>query len=246
MVELDRKERERRERRERGEPSESEEEKKIQPEAQKSFDSDDFEEVEVTDDEDEESGTKRLKTNGNQPQGPVEFNEDDIAYQLAAMGQGDDINIGEEGDRDDNFEEPALNEEDSRALFKDLLDDFHINPYTPWEKIIEEGAIIDDSRYTCLPTMKARREVFDEWSQNRMQQLKKQRENQEKKDPRIAYFAFLAKNATPKLYWPEFKRKYKKEAEMRDTKLSDKDREKAYRDHINRELLSTHFAIVMS
>ena len=241
VVELDRKERERKERRERGEPSESEEEEKKQDDAkaEKDFDSDEFEEVEVTDDEDEESATKRLKIEDDKPEGPLEFNEDDIAYQLALMGQdGGDDYAEQERDMGDDFEEPPLNEEDSKALFVDILDDFHINPYTPWEKVVEEGAIIDDSRYTCLPTMKARREVFDDWSRRRMQQLKEQREQQEKKDPRIAYYAFLSKHATPKLYWPEFKRKHKKEAEMRDSKLSDKDREKAYRDYINRKLPS--------
>ena len=64
--------------------------------------------------------------------------------------------------------------------------------------------------------------------------LKEQRAKEEKKDPRIPFLAFLHKHATPKLYWPEFKRKYKKEAEMRDSSMADKDREKFYRDHINR------------
>ena len=237
VVQLDRKERERRERRERAELSESEADDIADSAKDRDgAESDEYEEVEVTEDEDEdeEATSKRLKTEGEPPNGPVEFNEDDVAFQLAAMGQGDDEDLGDQGDWDEEYEEPPLSEEDSKALFIDLLDDFRINPYTPWEKVIEDGAIIDDNRYTCLPTMKSRREVFDEWSRTRMQQLKEQWEKQEKKDPRIAYFAFLEKNATPKLYWPEFKRKYKKEAELRDTKLSDKDREKAYRDYINR------------
>jgi hypothetical protein len=56
----------------------------------------------------------------------------------------------------------------------------------------------------------------------------------EKQDPRIPYLSFLHAKATPKLYWPEFKRKFKREAELNDRKLGDKDREKLYRDHINR------------
>jgi len=46
--------------------------------------------------------------------------------------------------------------------------------------------------------------------------------------------AFLQEKATPKLYWPEFKRKFKKDAVMSDRKLADKDREKLYREHVNR------------
>jgi hypothetical protein len=48
-------------------------------------DSDEYEEV-VTDD-DEENPSKRQKTDRIEPEEPVEFDEDDITYQLAAMGQ---------------------------------------------------------------------------------------------------------------------------------------------------------------
>lgn len=115
----------------------------------------------------------------------------------------------------------------------DLLDDFQINPFTTWEKVIEEGRIIEDSRYTALPNMKSRREAWSSWSRDRIQDLKERKEKQEKKDPRIRYLAFLQEHATPKLYWPEFKRKFRKEPEMKDTKLSDKDKEKFYREHIS-------------
>jgi hypothetical protein len=124
--------------------------------------------------------------------------------------------------------------EDSTALFKDLLTDFGINPYSPWEKLIEEGKLVDDLRYTALTSMKARKETWEEWSREKIKVLREQRAKEEKKDPRIPFLAFLQKNATPKLYWPEFKRKYKKEPEMRDSSMVDKDREKFYRDHINR------------
>ncbi len=66
------------------------------------------------------------------------------------------------------------------------------------------------------------------------QELKAQRAKEEKKDPRIPYLRFLHEHATPKLYWPEFKRKHRKEEAMKDAHLSDKEREKLYRDHINR------------
>ncbi|CRK25905.1 hypothetical protein BN1723_018251, partial [Verticillium longisporum] len=46
--------------------------------------------------------------------------------------------------------------------------------------------------------------------------------------------ALLQDKANPKLYWQEFKRKYRKEAAMTDPHVKDKDREKWYREHINR------------
>ncbi|QSZ36238.1 hypothetical protein DSL72_007364 [Monilinia vaccinii-corymbosi] len=205
-------------------------------------DSSEYEEVEVTDDEGEdgeENPSKRQRTEEPNPDEPVEFNEDDIAYQLAAMGQDYGLDPGEYDDGNMDDWEPGaegleLTSEDSAALFKDLLDDFGVNPYWPWEKLIEDGKIVEDTRYTALTNMKARREVWDEWSKEKIAQLRELRAKEEKKDPKIPYLTFLQKHATTKLYWPEFKRKYKKEAEMRDASLLDKDREKFYREHINR------------
>jgi hypothetical protein len=204
-------------------------------------DSSEYEEVEVTDDDDEdkENPSKRQRTEDDAPDEPIEFNEDDIAFQLAAMGQEygldpgeyDDGNIGEWEEGAEGLE---LTEEDSVALFKDLLNDYGINPYSPWEKLVEEGKLVDDTRYTALTSMKARKETWDEWSRGKIKQLQELRAKEEKKDPRIPYLGFLQKNATAKLYWPEFKRKYKKEPEMRDSSLADKDREKFYREHISR------------
>ncbi|XMA17483.1 hypothetical protein WAI453_010274 [Rhynchosporium graminicola] len=210
-------------------------------EAEKADDSSEYEEVEVTDDEDEdaENSSKRQRTEKPGPEEPVEFDEDDIAFQLAAMGQEYGLDPGEYGDEHvDGWEEGAegmaITEEDSAALFKDLLNDSGINPYSPWEKLVEDGKLVDDLRYTALTSMKARKEVWEDWTRERIKTLRDLRAKEEKKDPRMPYLAFLQKHANPKLYWPEFKRKYKKEPEMRDTSMADKDREKFYRDHINR------------
>jgi hypothetical protein len=131
-------------------------------------------------------------------------------------------------------EDPVLSEEDCKTLFKELLDDKRVSPYTPWDKILEDGVLYDDDRYKALPNMAARKECFNEWSREKMQYLKEEKAKQQKRDPKIPYLALLDRHATPKLYWPEFRRKYKKEPEMKDGKLSDKDKEKLYRDHIKR------------
>jgi hypothetical protein len=140
------------------------------------------------------------------------------------------------GDEEIYYEDddPVLSKEDCKALFKELLEDTRISPYTPWDKILEDGVLFDDGRYKALPNMKARNECFNEWSREKMQSLKEEKAKQQKLDPRIPYLALLDRHATPKLYWPEFRRKYKKEPEMKDGKLSDKDKEKLYRDHIKR------------
>ncbi|KAF2117264.1 hypothetical protein BDV96DRAFT_611721 [Lophiotrema nucula] len=249
VVEFDRIEREKRERRERGDPSEDEDETMAEIEAELAAaeekmqaemievdgdvgmeDEEEYEEVEVTDDEGEEGAepsAKRQRT--EEPQGQpedetMEMGEDDIAWQLAAM----------EEQYEDEEEGLPLTDEDCKALFKELLDDTGLSPYTPWDKIIDDGILFDDERYKALGSMKARKECFDEWGRDKMQFLKEQKAKQQKLDPRIPYLGLLHRLATPKLYWPEFRRKYKKEPEMKDTKLPDKDKEKLYRDHIKR------------
>lgn len=210
------------------------------------YDSDEYEEVEVTDDEDAEGGHGLEGEVGEDGEvGNGEFGEDDMAYQLAQMGETYQLDPGEygqqgDGDYGDDWEEGAegleLTEEEVNTSFKQLLDDFNIDPFTTWDKVIEDGFIIEDNRYTLLSNMKARRALFTDWSADKIEQLKDQRASERKANPVIPYLTFIQKNATPKLFWPEFRRKYKKEPEMTNIRLSDKDREKLYREHINRTL----------
>lgn len=230
------------------EGQQQQQEQKEQEPSQHDYDSSEFEEVEVTDDEagsgaeegeDGSGARKRQRTEdpdgagaGNEDAVPAEFTEADIAAQLAAMS-AEYGEAGGEGEEEGDEGLP-LSEEDARELFKDLLNDLQVNPYSPWEKLMEEGRIFDDARYTVLPTTKARREVWEEWSRAKIRELKERRAREEKQDPRIPFLAFLQERATPKLYWPEFRRKYRKEPPMRDPHLSDRDREKWYREHISR------------
>jgi hypothetical protein len=226
------------------------------PPREDEYDSDSYEEVEVTDDEAEGEGedgegpgtSKRRRLSQENrasapPEGPVEFNEDDIAWQLAEMEQDYDDDYGngdvEGRDLDEEDEGLPLTATDNLALFRSLLDDSGISPYSIFEKLVEDTSIVEDTRYVALPTTSARREAFVAWSKDRIAELqafKKTQEQAQKKsrDPRVEYLRFLQKNATPKLYWPEFKRKFKKEPEMRDLAMPDKDREKLYRELVSK------------
>ncbi|CAD6500520.1 BgTH12-06230 [Blumeria graminis f. sp. triticale] len=199
--------------------------------------SDDLEE-EVTDDEDNPSSPKDMNSEIPAPAAPVEFNENDIAYQLASMGEEYGLEQDEYGIDVGGVNQKHVTDEDSANLFRDLLDDFGINPYSPWEKLVDEGKLINDIRYTALTNMKSRKKAWEDWSRTKIKQLQEARLGHERKDPRIPFLSFIQKHATSKLYWPEFKRKYRKEAEIRDTSMTDKEREKIYREHINRMKLT--------
>lgn len=186
---------------------------------------------------------QQIATRGN---GPQELGEDDMVAQLAAMGEAykldrteyftteatEEIMEGEEGIAHE------LSQDEAIASFQDMLDDHAIDPYSTWDNIIDSqstsSTIISDDRYTLLPTMKLRRIVFSDWSSARINDSKTSREKKVKQNPRIPYLTFLGKRAKPKLYWAEFRRKWKLEPEMRDPKLTEKQREKLYREHIFR------------
>ena len=208
------------------------------------YDNDSYEEIEVTDDEAEEGEdigpSKRARISHHDvtpsPTGPIEFNEDDIAWQLAQMeSEYSDHDLDPEIQDDDEDEGLPLTESDDLASFCSLLDDSGISPYSTFEKLIEDTSVVEDRRYTALPNVSARKTAFSQWSRDRISELQafKQAETQKRKiDPKVEYLRFLQKHATTKLYWPEFKRKYRKDSEMRDSGIQDKDREKTYREFV--------------
>lgn len=221
-------------------------------------DDDSYEEVEVTDSEAEDEGgqkRQRLSSSDQPKDGPVEFTESDIAYQLAQMGEDYGLDPSEydqpydaEAQYSENEEELVANgrgeidqglpltDADAVALFKSLLDAHKINPYTTFDRVIEDGQIVHDNRYAALPTTTRRREVFSEWSRERIQQRQQQRAAREQqakpKEPKVEYLAFLSDHvgAVGKLFWAEFKRKMRKETIMRSNAVTEKDKEKMYRD----------------
>ncbi|KAK4946909.1 hypothetical protein LTR10_014051 [Elasticomyces elasticus] len=205
------------------------------------YDSDSYEEVEVTDDEGEEGEAKRprLDESPPPPSGPLELGEDDIAWQLAQMEEDLDQDHEREdafggGADEDEDEGLPLTATDNIALFRSLLDDSGISPYATFEKLIEDIHVVEDERYIALPNTISRKDAFVAWSKDRITELQQRKkiaeQTQKPRDPKVEYLRFLHRHATPKLYWPEFKRKFKKEPEMREITLQDKDREKLYRE----------------
>lgn len=123
-----------------------------------------------------------------------------------------------------------------------MLNDYKISPYSTWDN--EMPRIVEDTRYVLITTTRRRKDIFTEWCRDCIAKLKTEKERVKKVDPKIPFWAFLKENASTKLYWPEFKRKWKKVPEMKDTKLTDKEREKLYRDYIARELPYTMAEII--
>lgn len=226
------------------------------------YDSSEYEEVEVTDDEADGAspsqkrprlspGPKQSPTDA--PKGPAELTEDDIAWQLAQMEASDDEYDAAYADNDDpdpdNTAEDGAEEEDqgleitaedNLALFRALLDDTSTSPYATFESLLDLPQYHSDPRWLALPNMASRRDAFVSWSRDRVADIKaqaslrQQNDENEEEEPVVAYLRFLSEKASPKLYWPEFKRKWKKEGVMRGYEPSEKERERLYRDFVGR------------
>ena len=216
-------------------------------------DSDSYEEVEVTDSEGEGpdlTAKKRQRTSSpstanQQPLGPTEFTEEDIAYQLAQMGEEYSLDPedydypsasegnGDAIDPNQQAQPDALTEDESVLLFKSLLTSLSppITPYWTFDRVLDSTPITSDNRYLSLPTTQKRRDVFSDWAREHLHQAHSTTPSA-KSDRRSTYLDFLSDHVAQvsKLYWAEFKRKHRKDPAMTAREPNDKEREKLYRD----------------
>ncbi|KAK9240197.1 hypothetical protein V1525DRAFT_396217 [Lipomyces kononenkoae] len=189
-------------------------------------DSEENESSEKSEDEAESSSEEEEEFSD---QGPLEYNEDDIEWQIQAMmEEHPELLEGDAADEDDD-----IPYEDRIKVFRELLIDADVNPYAPWETAIQ--TIVNDQRYVALNTLSERKAAFEDWSKERITELKAQKANEPKLDPKEQFMDLLRQYATPKLFYQEFKRKYRKEPLFKDSTLSDREKEKIYRDYVKKK-----------
>jgi len=104
---------------------------------------------------------------------PVEFTEEDIAYQLAMMQ-------GEDQEDEPMQEEEELDNTAKRQIFISLLEDKEINPFNTWES--EMPKMVQDPRYSMVRNTKQRMEIFGEWARARIALIKEEKEHEVKED----------------------------------------------------------------
>ena len=105
---------------------------------------------------------------------PVEFTEEDIAYQLAQL----QAEYGEQMAVDE--EEEELDTDAKRQIFISLLEDKEINPFNTWES--EMPKMVQDPRYSMVRNTKQRMDIFAEWARARIALIKEEKANVTKED----------------------------------------------------------------
>lgn len=220
------------------------------------YDSSEYEEVEVTDDEDTSPNTnhKRPRLSASsppttRPTAPAELTEDDIAWQLAALEASDEEAAYSDPNANDQLSSPdthnndseaddglAITDADNTALFRSLLDDTSTSPYAPFDSLLTLPPLVEDPRWLVLPNMSARQAAFVSWSRDRVAELQALKDAQPapQTDARVEYLRFLEKEASTKLFWVEFKRKWRKSEVMKGYEMQDKEREKVYREFVGK------------
>ncbi|KAI8823363.1 uncharacterized protein EV422DRAFT_352058 [Fimicolochytrium jonesii] len=111
--------------------------------------------------------------------------------------------------------------------FLALLREKNVSPYTTWE--MELPKIVEDRRYNLVPTLKERKQVFDNYCIARVAELREEQKNKGK-DTKEAYFKLLQSETNIRTRWEDFSRKFKRD--RRFTEFDAKQREKVFKEHI--------------
>ncbi|OCF40477.1 transcription elongation regulator 1 [Kwoniella heveanensis CBS 569] len=175
----------------------------------------------------------------------AEFAEADKAMEEEKQKTAEEIKAEEEEAAKKVFAVPAkvqVSADEGRALFKALLIEKDINPFSPWDQSLP--LFINDPRYVLLSSEKDRKEVYEEYCRDvgRARRLAKasgggaKAESSKKADPERDYKSLLREEVTStRTRWDDFRKKWKKERRFYAFGRDDREREKVFKTHL-REL----------
>lgn len=148
--------------------------------------------------------------------------EGEVAASAESSSEDEQIDIDALEDPDDE-----LSPEEKETQFHSLLDSVpDINPYAPWETIMNK--VVEDDRYDVYDSAKQRQESYDRWAKNRIAHMKTEKPAEMNISPEQEFLQFVQSNFSSKLFYLEFKRKHRKQPAFKNA-LSDKERENLYR-----------------
>ncbi|CAG8508885.1 10946_t:CDS:10 [Diversispora eburnea] len=164
----------------------------------------------------------------------LQFMEDQDQELLSETGSGDShdqLIMNEEGfQQQDKGKEVNFSLEERIIMFKSLLRDVDVSPYSIWEK--ELPRIIHDSRYTLIPTLKQKKEIYDEFCKERAKELRIEKNNKIKNlSAKDEYLKLLEEETTYRSHWDSFKTNSKRDPRFKNFG-DDKEKEKLFRKYV--------------
>ncbi|ODQ68324.1 hypothetical protein NADFUDRAFT_48971 [Nadsonia fulvescens var. elongata DSM 6958] len=139
-----------------------------------------------------------------------------------------------------------------KSRFFSMLTRHNVNPYSSWE--FELNKVINDETYLEFDSTRERSELFNEWAKINIHKMRTAEDNSSQpleasalhnqnneldsensgifySTPHSKYLKFLQTNPKPKLFYIEYKRKFREDPEFMEFKstIPDKEMEKLYR-----------------
>ncbi|ANB14401.1 DNA replication protein Dre4 [Sugiyamaella lignohabitans] len=198
----------------------------------------------VSDDEGVESDRENDDDN-------IDLNDENSLEEMSndddGLGTGFELdwdNIEDDLKNDDSTGNADLTNQERLSIFYSLLEDFSINPFGVWE--VELNKVLDDDRYDILESNSARSDAFDKWAALKIREQKLQHEELSTKtqdstediikkmvedSPVGRFLSLVRRKYKEKYFYVDFKRKYRNEALFDIPELTDKDKEKIYREY---------------
>ncbi|KAI7890713.1 uncharacterized protein EV154DRAFT_510756 [Mucor mucedo] len=186
---------------------------------------------------------KRLKLLQEEQEEATEMTEEDIMWQLQQMeGQESDT----EGDippqedvqevavveeKEKNETKPELSEEERIQQFNTLLEESHISPFAVYT--VEYPKLMTDPRFSLVPSNKQKM-LFNKYCHALGEHIR-QEKAKEAKRPEDEFKELLESKVTTKMYWDDFRRKYKDDARFKALPVT-REREALFKAHVKHNL----------
>lgn len=177
----------------------------------------------------------------------TEMTEEDIMWQLQQMeeeGEGEEENEEEEQHQLQQQQEtlkeeeppkekkPVLSEAECIAKFNELLQERNISPFAMYAT--EYPQLMNDPRFSLVPANK-QKSLFNKYCHDLGEKLKDEKKKKNSKKPEDEFRELLASKVKVKMYWDDFRRKYKDDVRFKAISTT-KEREALFKEHIKHHL----------
>ncbi|KAI8982364.1 hypothetical protein BDF20DRAFT_866502 [Mycotypha africana] len=178
-----------------------------------------------------------------EPQEATEMTEEDIMWQLQQMEQDEAEEEAVEVEEKEQKTQPAssttkdspLSEEECIRRFNELLKERNISPFAVYSA--EYPKLMSDPRFSLIPSHK-QKALFNKYCNALGEKIKQEKAH--KKKPQEEFKELLEQKVTKKMYWEDFRRKYKNDPrfQLSHSSMTTKEKEALFKDHVKHHLNS--------
>ncbi|KAK4521833.1 uncharacterized protein ATC70_004370 [Mucor velutinosus] len=168
----------------------------------------------------------------------TEMTEEDIMWQLQQMAEAEveetqaavQTTPKAKEQAKQEPKKPELSEEECLAQFNQLLAERNISPFAIYSA--EYPQLMTDPRFSLVPHNK-QKALFNKYCNELGEKIKNEKKN--KKKPEDEFKDLLVSKVTQKMYWDDFRRKYKDDPRFKAVSVT-KEREALFKDHVKHHL----------